>query len=371
MMTHKERVLLALNHEETDRPPFQATFTPEFANRLRKEFGLHPMFSEPHHRTWYGYDLEVLTGQDALQAGGGWVTSYYLKSEPYTDEWGVEWKIDPYQTSLGEGHYTNIARNPLRDSDEQAMNYKAPDPTRPQLYTHVERLVREYGQEYYIIGRVHCTIFETAWALRGLDTLMTDFYLNPDLVNHLLDETCGYHKEVACQMVRRGVDMVWLGDDMGAQSSLLIDPDLWREYFKPRMAGVISAIKALNPAVKVAYHTDGCNYDIIPDLIEIGLDVLNPVQTECMDPAVLQRKYGNNLCFFGGIAVQSTLPYGTPQDIRKEYDWLKSTLGQGGGWICAPTHHVQLDTPMDNFFALLDVLGIEDKRSHGPVQVMP
>ena len=165
--------------------------------------------------------------------------------------------------------------------------------------------------------------------------------------------------------------MVWLGDDMGAQSSLLIDPDLWREYFKPRMAGVISAIKALNPAVKVAYHTDGCNYDIIPDLIEIGLDVLNPVQTECMDPAVLQRKYGNNLCFFGGIAVQSTLPYGTPQDIQKEYDWLKSTLGQGGGWICAPTHHVQLDTPMDNFFALLDVLGIEDKRSHGPVQVMP
>ena len=130
-MTHKERVIRALNHEETDRPPFQATFTPEFADRLRAEFHLPPMFTEPHHRTWYGYDLEILTGQDALQAGAGWVTNYYLKPEAYTDEWGVEWKIDPYTTPFGVGHYTNIAHNPLRDNDEAAMAYKAPDPTRP------------------------------------------------------------------------------------------------------------------------------------------------------------------------------------------------------------------------------------------------
>ncbi len=361
-MTHKERVIRALNHEETDRPPFQATFTPEFADRLRKEFHLPPLFSEPHHREWYGYDLERLTGQDALQVGAGWVTNYYLKSEPYTDEWGVEWKIDSYQTPFGEGHYTNIARNPLRDDDEAAMAYKAPDPTRPELYRNAERLVKEFGAEYYIIGRVHCTIFESAWALRGLDTLMMDFYLNPDLANHLLDETAGYHKEACCQLVRRGVDMIWLGDDMGAQSSLLIDPELWRTYFKPRMADIIRTIKDINPNVKVAYHTDGCNYDIIPDLIEIGLDVLNPIQTECMDPEVLAEKYGEQLCFFGGIAVQSTLPQGTPEDIAREYEWLKNSIGKGGGWICAPTHHVQLDTPIENFFALLNTIGIEDMR---------
>ena len=120
-MTHKERVLRALNHEETDRPPFQATFTPEFADRLRREFHLPEQRTEPHHRTWYGYDLEILTGQDALQAGGGWVTNYYLRPENYTDEWGVEWKIDPYQTPYGTGHYTNIARNPLRDDDDLAL----------------------------------------------------------------------------------------------------------------------------------------------------------------------------------------------------------------------------------------------------------
>lgn len=361
-MTPKERVIKALNHEETDRPPFQATFTPEFADRLRKEFKLPEQFTEPHHRQWYGYDLEILTGQDALQASVGWSTNYYLKKEPYTDEWGVEWKIDPYETPFGTGHYTNIARNPLRDNDEAALCYKAPDPNRPELYTHVERLIKEYGQEYFIIGRVHCTIFESAWALRGLDTLMTDFYINPDLTNHLLDETCNYHKAVVCNLVRLGVDMIWLGDDMGAQSALMIDPELWREYFKPRMAGIISAAKSINPDVKIAYHTDGCNYDIIPDLIEIGLDVLNPIQTECMDPEILQEKYGDQLCFFGGIAVQSTLPMGTPESIAKEYQWLKNSIGKGGGWLCAPTHHIQLDTPMENFFAMLKVIGIDDKR---------
>ena len=91
------------------------------------------------------------------------------------------------------------------------------------------------------------------------------------------------------------------------------------------------------------------------------MDVLNPIQTECMDPEILQEKYGDQLCFFGGIAVQSTLPQGTPEDIRHEYQWLKDSIGKGGGWLCAPTHHVQLDTPMENFFTMLETIGIEDK----------
>jgi uroporphyrinogen decarboxylase len=361
-MKHRDRVIKALNHEEVDRPPFQATFVPEFADRLRIEFNLDQKLTDPHHREWYGYDLEVLTGQDALQAGIGWFTNYYLKDEPYTDEWNVQWNIEKYHTSFGTGFYTNIAKNPLRNDDKAALNYRAPDPNRKVLYAHLDRLLKEYQQEYYIIGRVHCTIFESAWALRGLDTLMTDFYINPEIANHLLNETCNYHLEVAKNMAKMGVDMIWLGDDMGAQSSLLISPELWREYFKPRMAKIIRELKKINQDIKIAYHTDGCNYEIIPELIEIGLDILNPIQTECMDPEILKNKYGDGLCFFGGIAVQSTLPSGTSLDIKKEYAWLKNTIGKNGGWLCAPTHHVQLDTPMDNFFTLLKEIGVEDKR---------
>ncbi|MDR1814258.1 MAG: hypothetical protein LBR18_05360 [Tannerella sp.] len=354
-MTPKERLQTALNHETTDRPPFQATFTPEFATRLQKHFGLPSQLTEPHHRIWYGYDLELLTRQDALQAGAGWVTNYYLHNEPFTDDWGIHWCIDRYETPFGKGFYTNPDSCPLAGETPDIEHFKAPDPNKPGMYAHVERLVNEYGRDYYIIGRVHCTVYELSWALRGFENILLDLFINPDLANRILDIVTDYHLQVAVNMALRGVDMIWLGDDWGAQNNLIISMETWDEFFKPRYAKICSAIKNVNKDIKIAFHSDGCVYDVIPGLIDVGVDVLNPVQTECMDPAVLKRKYGANLCFFGGIAVQSTLPFGTRNDIRKEYQWLKKTLGNGGGWICAPTHHVQLDTPIENFLELVNI----------------
>jgi uroporphyrinogen decarboxylase len=358
-LTHRERVIAALNHQEPDRPPFQASFTPEFASRLRRAYGLDLTGShDPHNGRWNGYDLEMLTGQDALQCGIGWFTNYYLDNKPYTDDWGVRWTTDRYMTPFGEGIFTNILKGPLEE-EAAIKHYRAPDPGRPELYRNLERLIREFGDEYYIIGRLHCTIFETAWALRGYENLLTDFYLNPDLARSILDITTSYHLAIAREMAGMGVDMIWLGDDMGTQDALLMPPELWREFLKPGMAGIIAEIKKTNPEIKIAYHTDGNNYDIIPELIEIGLEVLNPIQTESMDPVLLKNLYGDRLSFFGAIAVQSTLPFGTPDDIRKEVDERAKTIGKSGGWICAPTHHVQLDTPMENFFALLDAVGTD------------
>ena len=355
-MKHRDRVLQALNHEETDRPPFQATFTPEFADSLRAHFKLPAQKTEPHHRQWYGYELEKLTGQDAFQASAGWVTNYYLSDKPFTDNWGLKWKIDYYSTPLGEGFYTNIEKELLSGETPDLRLLKAPDPNSPEMYNHVERLIREYKDEYYIIGRVHCTVFELAWALRGYENLLIDMYINPDLANHILDMTLEYHLEVAKNMALRGVDMIWLGDDFGAQNNLMISLETWRLFFKKRYARICETVKNIDPNIKIAFHSDGCVYDIIPDLIDIGIDVLNPIQTECMDPEILKQKYGKNICFFGGIAVQSTLPQGTSEEIQKEYNLLKNTLGRGGGWICAPTHHVQLDTPVENFMVLVNCL---------------
>ena len=355
-MKHRDRVLAALNHETTDRVPFQATFTPEFADRLRAYFGLAPGWSEPHHREWYGYDLEILTGQDALQAGVGWFTNYYRDDKPYMDNWGVQWKIDPYDTPFGSGIYTNISSSPLAGETPDVAHYHAPDPNMPGLYDHVEQLVRVYKDEYYIIGRVHCTVFESAWALRGFEDLLMDLYINPELANQILDLTFRYHLEVAKNMARRGVDMIWLGDDFGSQTGPLLSPETWNEFFKPRYAQLCKEVKEINSDVKIAFHSDGCVYEIIPGLIEAGVDVLNPIQTECMNPQILKDRYGKELSFFGGIAVQSTLPMGSPADIRRAFEWLKSTLGRNGGWLCAPTHHVQQDTPVENFMALVECI---------------
>lgn len=358
-MKHRERVIKALQFKEPDRPPIQATFCPEFAVRLREAYGIkdtHP--HDPHSGRWNGYELEILTGQDALQCGIGWFINYYLDANPFTDEWGVQWKIDVYNTPFGKGIYTNLLKGPLED-DSAIEGYQAPDPHRPELYTNLERLIREYREEYYIIGRLHCTIFESAWALRGFQNILVDFYLNPDLVRRILDISKNYHLEVAKKMAEMGVDMIWLGDDMGSQDAMLIPPEIWREFLKPGMTEIIAEAKKINPELKIAYHTDGNNYDIIPELIEIGVDVLNPIQTESMDPAILKEKYGDRLAFFGAISVQSTLPFGTVEEVKQEFNDMKNNLGKNGGWICAPTHHVQLDTPLENYFALLEAAGVE------------
>jgi uroporphyrinogen-III decarboxylase len=122
------------------------------------------------------------------------------------------------------------------------------------------------------------------------------------------------------------------------------------------MANFIGSLKAINPNVKVAYHSDGNVLAIVPDLIEIGLDVLNPVQPASMDPAMLKQKFGDKLCFWGSIDEQHTLPFGTPADVEKEVRHRLDTIGRDGGLIIGPTHHVQLDTPLENFWAMVNTV---------------
>lgn len=217
-------------------------------------------------------------------------------------------------------------------------------------------MMRDFKDEYWIVGVTVTTIFECAWALRGYERLLSDFILNPDLADHLLEIPYQYHLTAAKKLVKMGVDMIWIGDDVGTQNRMLISPKHWRRYLKPRMANFIAELKSINPDVKVAYHSDGFIYPIIPELIEIGLDVLNPVQPASMDPAQLKRDFGRKLCFWGSIDEQHTLPFGTPEDVRAEVLTRLRTIGENGGLILGPTHHVQLDTPMENFWAMVDTV---------------
>lgn len=343
---------MALNREEPDRCPMQISFTPEFAHRLRKEMRLE--LQEKHN--WLGgrntYQLERALGEDLLLTSVCWANSYYQADHPYVDEWGVGWRLSQYETKFGPGHYTEIATHPLAE-DTALSSYRPPDPNRPELYQDAERLMLEFGRDYFIVGAVVTTIFETAWALRGLERLMMDFVTQPDLAEVILDIPFKYHLTAAKRLVELGVDMVWTGDDIGGQSAMIISPAMWRRFFKPRMAQFIADLKRINPRVKIAYHSDGVIYPVIPDLIEIGVDVLNPIQPACLDPARLKREYGDKLCFWGSIDEQHTLPFGSPDDVRQEVLTRLDTLGKGGGLILGPTHHVQLDTPMENFWAMV------------------
>jgi uroporphyrinogen decarboxylase len=353
---------MALNHERPDRCPMQISFTPEFADRLRVDMVIKGQQAHNPHGGGNTYVLERSLGEDMLLTSVGWANSYYQDDKPYVDEWGVGWVVHPYETPFGLGHYTEIHSHPLAD-DNAFSRYQPPNPNRSELYTDSEQVIRDFKADYWIVGVVVTTIFETAWALRGLEQIMLDMVMNPDLADELLDIPFRYHLTAAKKLVELGVDMIWTGDDVGSQHQMMISPRMWRKYFKPRMATFISDLKGINPNLKVAYHSDGNIEPIIPELIEIGLDVLNPIQPASMDPAALKKQYGKNLCYWGTLDEQRTLPFGAPQDVKNEVLHRLAHVGHDGGLILAPTHHVQLDTPLDNFWAMVDT--IVDTPYHG------
>lgn len=354
-MKPRDRVAMALAHEVPDRCPMQISFTPEFAVRLREDLGIEAGKLHNPHGGGNTYVLERTIGEDMLLTSVGWANSYYQDAASYTDEWGVTWDSQPYETPFGTGRYTEIVRHPLA-ADDAILQYQPPDPHRPELYAEAARVIHEHKDEYWIVGATVTTIFETAWALRGLQQILLDLVENPDLADAILEIPFRYHLTAAKKLVEMGVDMIWTGDDVGTQTGMLFSPRMWRRFLKPRMATFIAELKAINPRIVVAYHSDGDLRPIIPELIEIGLDVLNPIQPACMDPAELKRLYGDRLCFWGSIDEQYTLPMGTPDQVRAEVLERLRTIGKGGGLIIGPTHHVQLDTPLENFWAMVHTI---------------
>ena len=355
-MKHRERVELALNHQVADRCPMQISFTPEFASRLAKSMDLSGG-AELHNPHGGGntYVLERALDQDMLLTSVGWANEYYKDADTYTDEWGVGWQRVKYETPYGDGYYTEMTGCPLSE-DAAVDTYKPPNPLRPELYEESKWVLKNFKEEYWIVGVVVTTIFETAWALRGYEQMLMDFSLNPELAQAILDIPYQYHLTAAKKLTELGVDMIWIGDDMGAQDAMIISPKMWRKFFKPRMENFIAEIKAINPHLKVAYHSDGNITPIIPDLIEIGLDVLNPLQPASLDLKKLKADFGDRLCFWGSIDEQHTLPFGSPADVQREVEDRIAGLGKDGGLIIGPTHHVQLDTSLENFWAMVNTI---------------
>ncbi len=204
------------------------------------------------------------------------------------------------------------------------------------------------------------TFFEAAWRLRGFERFLSDMVEDQELAEALLDRVGQPALENARFAAVSGADILLTGDDVGMQDRMLISPKMWRRWLKPRMAALISAAKQINPHLLVFYHSDGYMEPIVPDLIEIGVDVLNPVQPECMDPVRLKKQYGRQLSFWGTVGTQSTMPFGTPAAVRALVQERIATLGAGGGLLLAPTHRLQADVPWENieaFFAAVDEYG--------------
>jgi uroporphyrinogen decarboxylase len=202
-----------------------------------------------------------------------------------------------------------------------------------------------------------CAQLKPAMYLRGIDQILLDLALDPEIAEYIFRRVADFYLEYARRTFEAadgGIDIFMMGDDFGTQKGLFCSPDMWRRFLRPGFKAFIDLGRQYG--CRVAHHSCGSIKPIIPDLIECGLDVLNPVQPDVrdMDRRELKRQFGDRLCFHGSISIQQTLPFGTPDDVHREVQERFDTLGPGGGFIFCTAHNIQADTPTENIVALFD-----------------
>jgi len=352
-ITSKERMQIAMDHKEPDRVPYQATFVPEMDKLLRQRYAkeIEGIKGKTVEKYQGMTELDILFNHDMLLLTYGISTGYYRDTpeETYVDEWGIKWKKIPYKTINGIGYYTEIVEFPLAD-DDLVSKYIPPNPDCEDM-SYAEEIIKYYGKEKYICGIIDCSIFEALKYLRGITQSLIDILVNKDLAHKIMDMSVEYHLKLGYKLIERGVDMLWLADDLGGEHQLLMSPETFREMIKPKMDYMIRKLKNKNKNIKIAFHSDGYIEPIIDDLIEVGVDLLNPVQPESMDPAFIKKRYGKKISLWATVSTQKTLPFGTPKDVEEEVKERIRTCAPGGGFLIAPTHNIQLDTPFENIEA--------------------
>lgn len=347
-MNSKERVRAAVHHQQPDKTPFLAFLTSEMQDKLVACYGLSST------------ELFVHLGHDVLVTSAGIWHRDWRDKEALLDSWGIRWHYVDY----GPGRYLEILEYPLANVNDLAgMNaFAFPDPEAEFESINLDDVLARYGETHWIVGGPVGTMFETAWMLRGLEQFMIDLVDNEAYARALIERGMRYHLTLARRFIEKGVDMIWTGDDFGEQHKMLMSPRMWRRYFKPLYREFYAELKQMNPDIVIAHHSDGNIEPIIPDYIEIGLDVLQAVQPQSMDPVKLKRQYGDQLAFWGTMDVQHTFPYGTPEDVAAEARNRMEVVGENGGLILAPSHGIQPDVPLRNLRAYYETVRPENRE---------
>ncbi len=248
-------------------------------------------------------------------------------------------------------------RNPLEhmESLEELKAYPYPKLIEDEDYLQSVKTENEkYKTEDKIItGNMQCTVWERAWYMRSMEMLMMDMMSEPELAEFVLDVVVDIAIKQAEFFAKTGCDILFFGDDIGMQKTIMMSEELYVEWLKPRLKKVADAARAINPNIIVFYHSCGFVEPFIDHLIEAGVDVLNPVQPECMDFSEIHAKYGDKISFHGTIGTQTTMPLGTPEEVREEVFKNLRLAGQKGGLLPCPTHILEPEVPVENIEAYL------------------
>jgi uroporphyrinogen decarboxylase len=347
-MNSKERVFRALRKKDgnPDRVPVQFDLCRHHTESFGKKLGIEPDYAFSYYEdlTYRISANEIRTkmGSDVVVVGGTVPAGYspeVVHDDITLNEFGMQMK----PTSL----YVEVVKCPLEDavSVSDIEKYPFPDPYAAGRFEKAKRDIDRFAGEYFVIGDVEISLFELAWHLTGLEKYMVGMLCEEpwlELLNQRVEE---WSTGLALQLVRAGVDAIWLGEDLGSQTSTLISPEDWRIRFKPRHSRIIGKLREVNPDLIIIMHSDGAVAPLIDDFIELGIDVYNPVQPNVpgSDPRELKERYGEKICFFGGIDQQSLLPSGDIERIRAEIKERIAILGKDRGYLLAPAHILQPD----------------------------
>lgn len=344
-MNHKQRVVAALKKQPADRVPIFMWFHPETARKLSRMLDI-PLSG-----------LGEAMGNDIQQT---WVNNNYAMEgivhdhdgETHLDWWGITWE---------KRHgFNQILNYPLAGATrEQVLAYRFPAAHKEELLALMEPLVRD-RRDFFIGCDVSPCVYEMYWRLRSMDDGMMDMAGDHELAYQMFGRCADFAIDLgkaACE--RFNLDWYWTGDDMSGQRSMMMSPKLWRAQIKPHLKRVIEI--GQSHALPIAFHACGAVRPVIPDLIEIGVNILNPIQANCpgMDSAELKREFGADLAFMGGVDTQGMLPRASAAEVRRATEELIATMtSDGGGYILAASHTISPETPDDNIFAMYEAAGI-------------
>ena len=330
-MTKRERVCLALAHQQPDTVPYGIELTSKAMEAFTARYGI----GKADFFDFAGSHIEKI----------GYNGGQNLDARYFQDDFGVVW-------DRGGGDDIGVVGNYLL-CEPDIEGFKCPA-VQPEEIKRITGRALANGRDSFKLAKIGMLLFERAWSLRSMEELLVDFYENEAFAAGLLAKITDYNVAVINEALKYPVDGFYFGDDYGQQNGLITGAPLWRKFVKPELARAFVPIKA--KGLPVFLHSCGDITDILDDLVEIGLDCYQTVQPEIYDLRALKSRYGARLAFYGAISTQRFLPSATADAVRSKIAETTEILGESGGYICAPTHQIPGDVPPENIMAMITAL---------------
>ena len=343
-LSPRERVLLALEHQRTDRIPIAMV-----CSAVNDAVGFDKYLQENRGIGMAEYFQDII---DVIEIYPDYIGPPLKENEDF-------WSVVRKAVSYGPASYDEIDYYPLASAQsiDDLSKHRWPSPDWFDYQSLLTKIQQTNHDKEYAIMVKGGNIFESSWYMRGFEQSFMDMVTAPEMLEYIMEQVTEFYiaqTRRVLETVDGKVDLIFTADDIGGQNGLLVSRDMFRKFIMPYHARLNQAIHQFN--AKAIYHTDGAVIEAVPDLIEMGIDVLQALQfnAEGMDPKILKNEYGDRLCFEGGISVQQTLPFGTVEEVKAETRERIAVLGKNGGYILGPSHQIQFGTPFENIAALFD-----------------